>query len=177
MVLQTEENKLRSFLADISMYGIKPGTVCDIDDGLIQLVLNNDKVFDGGYKYFMGFDIFIGMEENLNGHSIITYKNSNFRRWFKKNWIPFDDIFPLKNALFGPLEMPIPNRIETYFNNSGFSLSEAIIRVHNSSKEKAESIVSNLKELNLYPIKDKNILKMAAPYDSFEIKNLEHFKV
>ena len=177
MVPDAYEENLHAFLNDIENYGLKLGTSKTVESGLIQLVPNSEIIFDNGYPYFMGFDIFIGVREDIKDRDCYFYKHKDFRRWFKKNWFPYEDVYPLKPYKFGPLKMMGPAKFDTYFNNSGFKLDEAIIKVHNATKERAKEIVAELEELGLYPITDKNVLSMQAPYDEIELHDLEYYRV
>ncbi|WP_223669274.1 LicD family protein [Kangiella shandongensis] len=177
MVPEDFEENLEAFLADIENYGLKLGTSKTFESGLIQLVPNSDMIFDNGYPYFMGFDIFIGVREEIKGFDCYFYKSKDFRRWFKKNWFPYEEIYPLQEYKFGPLKMMGPKKFDRYFKNSGFKLDEAIIKVHNATKELAKDIVSDLEDKKLYPITDKAVLNMEAPYDDIILHDLEYYRV
>lgn len=177
MVPSSEEAKLSLFLEDIENYGIKLGTSKTIESGLVQLVPNSDIIFDKGYPYFMGFDIFIGVVEEIKGRNCFFYKHKDFRRWFKNNWMPYEEVYPLQSYQFGPLRMMGPRNYDTYFKNSGFDLNEAVIKVHKATKKTAEEVVENLKLSNQYPIKDREVLEMEAPYDELQLHDLDFYRV
>ncbi|MDG1733776.1 MAG: LicD family protein [Thalassotalea sp.] len=177
MVPESYENEIEAFLQDIENYGLKLGTSKTFESGLIQLVPNSNIIFENGYPYFMGFDIFIGIKEDISGRECYFYKSKDFRRWFKKNWIPSEDVYPLEEYKFGPLKMMGPNTFDTYFKNSGFDLNSAIIKVHKATKEIAEEVVNILKDNGDYPITNKEILCMEAPYDPIKLESLEFYRV
>lgn len=177
MVPVSQENKLVCFLEDIENYGLKLGTSKTIESGLVQLIPNSDIIFDNGYPHFLGFDIFLGNVEEINGESCFFYKHKDFRRWFKNNWMPYKDVYPLMDYKFGPLTLKGPRKFDTYFKNSGFDLHEAVIKVHNASKSKAEEVVGFLKSIDEYPIVNREVLKMEAPYNEFELLDLESYRV
>lgn len=177
MVPVSQEDKLASFLEDIDNYGLKLGTSKTIESGLVQLVPNSNIIFDNGYPHFLGFDIFLGTIEEIQGEPCFFYKHKDFRRWFKNNWMPYKDVYPLQAYKFGPLTFMGPKVFDTYFKNSGFDLNEAVIKVHKASKDKAENVIDFLKSIDEYPIKDSDVLRMEAPYKEFVLHDLEYYRV
>lgn len=177
MVMDTEEEKIARFLDDIDNYGLILGRSKTFESGLIQLVPKNPKIFADGYEYFMGFDIFIGIDEEYRGVQSVFYTSPDFRRWFKNNSMPTADVWPLKPYKFGPLEIMGPQVVDTYFANANFRLDEATIRVHKATQAKAEKLIEHLEEKGEYPITDPEILSVRAPYGEIELHDLDHYRV
>lgn len=163
MVPEEDVDKLQRLMDSIGNYGIKFGQSKTIESGLVQFVPFGEKILLGS-KYFMGFDIFIGSEVEIDGQRVFHYKSSNFRRWFPKRYVAVEDVFPRKIYTFGPLKMFGMRDTSNYFSRSGFKLDEAIIGVHKGSAETASIVIDELKSMNQYPLRDNAILGLESPW-------------
>lgn len=176
MIPPGDEDRLHGLMQVIGDYGVKFGTSRTIESGLVQFVPFGDRILEGS-NYFLGFDIFIGQEMTIAGESVFHYKSNDFRRWFKNRYVAVADVFPRKRYRFGPRDIWGMRDPADYFSRSGFKLDEAIIGVHKASKEKAEKVIHELKEVGAYPITDPLVLEMHSPHEDIELLDLEFYRM
>lgn len=176
MVPENQKQKLVAAMSDLTNYGVKPGRVHSFDEGLYQIVPDSDIFFEGIKPCYLGFDIFIGTIETLDGVDYYHFKSPIFYKAFNNNRLPVEDYYPLKRYQFGPISMWGPAKIDRYFENCGYNLNEITIRVHQAKRPLANEITAQLKSMGKYPITDKELLHMKAPVNDVELFHLEAYR-
>ena len=178
MIPEEDVQKLIKMTENIEEFGIKQNLSSSInpEDGVWQFMPFGKNIMKG-FKGYLGLDIFVGEEiKGEDGEPIYHYKNSDFRRWYKKRYVKVADVFPRKRYPFGPLLIWGMGDPTDYFKRSGFLLDEAIIGVHKATKVKAEEIIAVLSESGQYPIRDKNILSMLSPFQQTTFLDLNAYR-
>lgn len=179
MIPEEDTHLLEALVQKIRRYGIAQhlNLRANItpEMGLYQFKPVGKKIL-GSNTGYMGLDIFVGEEIDLEGVGrVFHYKSADFRRWYKNRYVKVDDVFPRKRYAFGPLSVWGMRSPDDYFARSGFVMDEAIIGVHGGAKAEAEAVIERLKSEGRYPIVDPAVLTMSAPFEPTDFFELPYY--
>lgn len=162
MVMEDHEHRIPELIADLKRYGIHHNTSND-NLNFFQFYIRRKDVPDSMTTY-LPIDIFIGHYETTeSGASIVHHKSPNFRKWFPKNYIEAEDIYPLTTYNFGPLKVTGIRDYTRYHARSGYAYDAAVVMRHqNFEKQKAR--LPFFAEHGLHPILNPRYVRFQVPY-------------
>lgn len=172
MVEEEYEERLIAGFDELASHGVQLSEK-HRDNGHYQFYFRHPKVPSSANRYFC-FDIFIGQRVEMEGREALHYKHPNFRKWFSDRHCFVADVYPLQRLSFGPLKLWAMKDPSNYFHRSSFRTDEATLRIHMIDQNWLEEKIAYFRRLDLYPIRDKDILTRQFSID-FDYAGLDAY--
>lgn len=177
MILEEDVPLLVGLFDRIEGYGIRRNPRLAHDPGIFQFKPFGTPIL-GGERGYLGLDVFVATPVELEGvGTVLHHKSHSFRKDFPRQWFLPDEAFPRQQVRFGPLQLWAMGKPEGYLERAGFALDEAIIKVHAGRREIGQQACKQLKAIGAYPIRDPGLLGMVAPWEPFEVLELEAYRL
>jgi glycerol-3-phosphate cytidylyltransferase len=168
MIEEKFEETLLNIAPKLESLGIKLKT--NEHNGLHQFYCASKEICP--LNVYMQIDVFVGIRMQIDNEPCLHYKSENFREWFAKRHIRLQDLYPLANYDFGPLQVKGIGDYRNYFANSGFALDEAIVARHMNFDHFLPEI-EELKSLGVYPIREQSLLHQRHEVSLEEVGNYQ----
>lgn len=177
MILEDDVPRLVGLLDEIEAYGIQRNLRLAHNPGLFQFMPVGEPIMGGELDY-LGLDVFVASPVELEGvGTVLHHRSSWFREHFHRQWFRPEEAFPRRRYPFGPLQVWGMGNPGGYLERSGFALDEATIKVHTDRREIGRRARARLKAIDSYPIRTPEVLRMVAPWEPFELFELDAYRV
>ena len=162
MVMEDQEEAVKALIPELERYGIFHNTKND-NRHFYQFYIKRADL-PATAHFYLPIDIFIGHTETLPGvGEVVHYKSPTFRKWFAKNYIDPEDMYPLRPYSFGPIQVMGLRDHDRYHHRSGYSHTEAVVMRHQNF-EKFKERLPFFKEQGLHPITDMRYVGFRMPH-------------